>query len=188
MAELPDWMPVSYWGYLKASLAVKRAGYGSDLDWAQRLLTRAETADDTYVMSETAWVICCSGFRVQVVRKFWPRLTKAFLHWWPPSICACAGSCRRDALTVYGHQGKIGAIIAVAEVLNEEGCAQLITDAIIHLSYNAFPSLGRSPATTWPRFWGATWSNQTFIWCAQQRLPGMIRHSLYAARFKSTAA
>jgi len=111
-------------GYLTARAKVVDAGYGPDIDWAEQLEHVKPTP--TYVVQETAWVILNSGFRYAVARKLWPALSAAFRHWHPDLVTA---KCVPAALRVFGHAGKVRAMVEIGAVVRDEGIAQIVADA-----------------------------------------------------------
>lgn len=77
--------------------AVKLAGYGDDIQWAENLEPPA-TAEDFAL--EVIYVICNSGMRFLVARGIYDRVTRALAH---------GGSSAK----VFGHPGKCAAIDAI---------------------------------------------------------------------------
>lgn len=111
-------------GYLDAKERVLSAGYEADIVWAENLAT--VRPDATYVMREGAHVILNAGFRFAVARKLWPGLTRAFRTWNPAEI---SEHCLPAARTVLKHEGKIGAMVALAAILRAEGHEGIVADA-----------------------------------------------------------
>jgi hypothetical protein len=128
-------------GYQRAIALIVDAGFASDIDWAEDLAW--VEPDARYVMAETAWVICCSGFRVAVVRKLWPELTAAFLDWKPALIAHDAEACWQAARQVYKYSPKIDAIVEVARILAREGHEQIVRDAADPPKLTRLPYIGK---------------------------------------------
>lgn len=111
-------------GYHRAHQLVVDAGYGGDVLWARDLADVEPT--DEYVLSETAWVIVCSGFRYAVARRLFPMLTACFCDW---KLDEIDERCRTNALCVLNHEGKIGAILEIAKLVREGGGQAIVADA-----------------------------------------------------------
>lgn len=111
-------------GYLEAYGRVLEAGYAEDIHWADDL-SRVKP-DAHYVVNEGAWVILNSGFRYTVAKKLWPRLREAFHNFEPAAVSA---SCLPAARQVLRHEGKIGAMVQLAEIVRKEGIDTILADA-----------------------------------------------------------
>lgn len=129
-------------GYLDAKERIVGAGYGEDLDWAESLHT--VRPDTHYVFRETAWVILNSGFRYQVARKLWPRLSEVFHQF---DISKVDASCLVAGLKVLNHPGKMRAIIQLAEILRTEGIEAILRDAKDPEKLTRLPWIGKT--TCW---------------------------------------
>ncbi len=110
--------------YLEAKLKVIEAGYEDDIAWAEGL--EHIEPDAEYVVRETAWVVVNSGFRAQVVRNLWPRISQAFCNW---ELAHIDESCVIEALGVLNHVGKMNAIWTIAKLVREEGIEAILADA-----------------------------------------------------------
>lgn len=123
-------------GYLTAKEFVVRAGFASDIDWAENL--RFVQLTPGYVMRETAWVIVNSGFRFQVARKLWPALEDAFNGFDPERIDE---RCRPGALRVLNYPRKIDAIIQMACLVRD--CFDIIVEHRADVDYlRSLPFIG----------------------------------------------
>jgi hypothetical protein len=111
-------------GYLEAYGRVVGAGYAKDIHWADDL--GSVKPDAAYVVCEGSWVILNSGFRFAVAQKLWPRLREAFHNFEPDAVDA---SCLPAARLVLGHEGKIGAMVRLAEIVRAEGAEKIVEDA-----------------------------------------------------------
>lgn len=111
-------------GYLEAYGRVVEAGYAKDIHWAEDL-ARVKP-DAHYVVAEGAWVVLNSGFRFTVAQKLWPRLREAFHNFQPVEVDA---SCLPAARLVLGHEGKLAAMVRLAEIVRSEGVEKILEDA-----------------------------------------------------------
>jgi len=100
--------------YLEAKTAVIEEGFGPEIDW-QNNLSFDEIGESDF-LREGAWVILSSGMRESVIREKFTKISKAFVDWKSANaIVRQKADCRRQALSVFGHRGKIDAIIELAE-------------------------------------------------------------------------
>ena len=105
--------------YNTAKTAVIAAGYARDIDWqASRCFANVSKVD---FMADLAWVIFCSGFRVEVIDRKWPVLTRIFYGWRPVAIIEHAATCEDLALAQFGSRSKVKAVIAGAKRIEDEG-------------------------------------------------------------------
>jgi hypothetical protein len=99
--------------YLTAKEAVIGAGFHQEIDWQTDLLF--ESCNECDFLREAAWVVLSSGFRESVLRRKFPMIAEAFLDWRSAhAISVQQTSCRRRAISVFAHERKIDAIIAIA--------------------------------------------------------------------------
>lgn len=129
-------------GYLAAKERVVAAGFANDVRWAEDLAR--VRPDAAYVMREGAWVILNSGFRFAVARKLWPRLTEAFRGWSPALV---SEACLPAARQVLRHEGKLGAMVALAAALLSEGHERIVAEATDPPTLCRLPWIG--PITCW---------------------------------------
>ncbi len=111
-------------GYHDAYERIVDAGYMDEILWAEDLAKVKPY--DLYVCREYAHVVCCSGFRVAVVQKMWPKLRIAFHEFVPRLIDE---SCLPSARAVLHHEGKLQAIVATAAEITREGIDRILEDA-----------------------------------------------------------
>lgn len=133
--------------YLDAKAAVIDAGYAWEIDWQDDV--SPDDVTETTFLRETAWVILSSGMRTSVVAGIFQQISRSFLDW--TSGCAiqnCREKCRQGALSVFAHEGKVEAILAVAQTVCREGFQHVFgrvkQEGIAYLQ--TFPYLG--PATS----------------------------------------
>jgi hypothetical protein len=101
-------------------------GYAAEAEW-QRSLTIDEFAERD-LLCEAAWVVLCSGFREQVVRDRFDYISLCFFDWSSAEEIVCnAARCTQTALSGFRNTRKIGAIVAIAELIHAEGFDALKT-------------------------------------------------------------
>lgn len=106
--------------YLNAKEHVIGAGYEEDITWAEDL--DLDKLTESTWLQEAAWVIFNSGFRASTVRGKWSALRRAFFDFPSASVLVEYHLlCRRQALRVFGHQGKVDAVLEVARITDAEG-------------------------------------------------------------------
>ena len=110
--------------YVQAKRAVMDAGFGEEI-LAQESAC-LQTLTESSLLRETAWVILCSGMAERTIRKKFPALTEAFLHFISSeTIAARSGECFQHAIKIFGHAGKIKAIVQAAELVAVQGFPQV---------------------------------------------------------------
>ncbi len=106
--------------YIFAREKVIQAGFWDEIEWMQDL--QFDSVLESDIMREGAWVILSAGMRESVIRSKFVDIANAFLEWRSSeSIIREARHCRRDALKVFGHEGKVDAIFAIVRYLNKHG-------------------------------------------------------------------
>jgi hypothetical protein len=106
--------------YLHARNNVTRLGYQDELEWQASRSVAGIT--ESCFLSQAAWVILSSGMRETVVRKCFPRISEAFLHWKDAdSIARQKHECVLNAKKSFNHGPKINAIAAAAEIVARTG-------------------------------------------------------------------
>lgn len=99
------------------------------------------------ILSEAAWVVLSVGLSARVVASVHCQLTPHFFGWQSAyQICYLQGSCRKHALRVFSHRGKIDAIIQFAEHLSVVGTDQFLKDLQAGTATDGLPYFG--PAST----------------------------------------
>jgi hypothetical protein len=108
--------------YLDAKQLVISAGYAHEIDWQEDV--RFDGLTEERFLREYAWVVFSSGFRESVLRNKFDRLAIAFLGLTNASEVALnRRSCRRAALRVFGHQGKVRAVLDACKLIHLDGFA-----------------------------------------------------------------
>ncbi len=111
--------------YFGAKEAVIRQGYAHEIDWQDSLCF--DDVTETDLLREGAWVILSSGMREAVIVDKFPGISTAFFQWdSAKNIIRHMKSCRRRAMRVFGHAGKIDAIIELAARVARDGFDQVV--------------------------------------------------------------
>lgn len=106
--------------YVFARHEVIKKGYWGEIDWQARRVFSEIT--ESVFLREAAWVILNSGMRERVVARSFGLVTEAFCGWSSSkAIIRRKSACRRQALIAFGHQRKVDAICAMAEVIANIG-------------------------------------------------------------------
>jgi hypothetical protein len=106
--------------YIVAKDTVVAAGYGQEID-AQRNASLRRVMEKDF-LQEAAWVILSAGMKETVVRSKFIGLSRAFLGWQSATAIARRRQiCRVAALSCFSHEGKIDAILDVADHVAENG-------------------------------------------------------------------
>jgi len=102
--------------YFMAKAVVVRAGYLPEIRWQGSI--SFDVVGESDFLREYAWVVLTCGMRESVVRRKFSTLSRCFWNWDSASaIAATTDTCRRLALRVFNHRGKIDAILCVATSL-----------------------------------------------------------------------
>lgn len=106
--------------YMTAKEFVISSGFAREIDW-QYSLSFSDVTESSF-MREAAWVILSTGMCESVIRKKFDSISEVFFQWVAAKkIAANKSECRRKALTVFGNERKIDAIIKVAETVDQKG-------------------------------------------------------------------
>ena len=134
--------------YVHARQQVVDAGFLEEISWQESRSLSA--VSETEFLSQLAWVVLAAGMSEAVIRNLFPRISKAFCGFRSArTIKANEDICRDAGLAVFGHAGKIEAIIVAAYRVCDEGFANvrssIETNAIEYLQTYSY--LG--PATSY---------------------------------------
>lgn len=106
--------------YLDAKQLVISAGYAHEIDWQEGV--RFDDLTEERFLREYTWVVFSSGFRESVLRNKFDGLAKAFRGLANASdIALNRRDCRRAALRVFGHHGKVSAVLDTCKLIYLEG-------------------------------------------------------------------
>jgi len=108
--------------YLAAREVVISKGYAAEIDWQDTrclsLLLESE------FLEEAAWVVLSTGMRESVIRRYFPKISSAFLNWVSAAtIVQNLTSCEATAVKVFNHPRKISAIGSICERIARTGFA-----------------------------------------------------------------
>lgn len=134
--------------FVAASEYVAGAGLVSEVEWQRRITIDAFSETD--LLRECAWVILCSGFREQVVRRVFDHISLCFCDWESASaILAADPACRIAAMASFRNTVKLRAIVRTAFHVHARGFAvfkqRVLADPISEL--RLLPHIG--PITVW---------------------------------------
>jgi hypothetical protein len=113
--------------YQTAKKVVVDGGFPHEIAWQATVGTGGLTP--AAVLREAAWVVLSSGMQESVVRALFGRLAQAVHDPDPTALAADRTAARAAALTVFGHVGKIDAILGIAvtaDRLGEDGLRQAL--------------------------------------------------------------
>ncbi len=110
--------------YLDAKQLVISAGFAHEIDWQEDV--RFDDLTEERFLREYTWVVFSSGFREAVLRRKFDGLTEAFRGLTNASEVALhRRDCRRAALRVFGHQGKVRAVLDTCKLIHMDGFSSL---------------------------------------------------------------
>lgn len=104
--------------YLVAKRAVIDAGYATEVGWQAAVSSLRVTARS--FVEQATWVVMSAGLAEAVVRQRFPLMSNALFDFDLSRITADR-SCRDAALSVFGHERKVDAILAIAAWAHETG-------------------------------------------------------------------
>jgi hypothetical protein len=106
--------------YLDARRELESLGFANEIEWQER--RDAQSISESDFLREFAWVVLCSGMSERNIRVVFPHISSAFFDWQSAvAITQNKNACRTRALRVFGHRGKITAIIASARWIVANG-------------------------------------------------------------------
>src|SRR5258706_3197003 len=96
--------------YRTAKENIQGSQFCAELTWqATRDINQFTESE---LLRESAWVILCSGFKESVIRRRFLFISTCFCNWEScESICDSAQLCRVTALSCFGNERKIQAIL-----------------------------------------------------------------------------
>lgn len=104
-------------------------GFAHEVAW-QATAGRATLTTGAF-LREAAWVVLSSGMRESVVRVLFRRFARVLHDFNPTALSADPSAARDAALAVFGHKGKVNAILDIAATvdhLGEDGLRGAIRD------------------------------------------------------------
>jgi len=109
--------------YLTAKREVVGDGFAYEIAW-QATAGLADLSAEAFVR-EAAWVVLSSGMRESVVRGLFGRLASAMYDFNLAAMSVNQSAARAASLAVFGHEGKIDAILQIADVARRTGAQGL---------------------------------------------------------------
>jgi hypothetical protein len=110
--------------YRFARSTIIRQGFAGEIDWQAGIKFHAVLEE--HFLREAAWVVLSAGMKESVVRKWFPRISDAFLHWRGAcEIVRNREQCVAAACEAFNHRRKIEAIADIAARVHETGFAAL---------------------------------------------------------------
>jgi endonuclease III len=134
--------------FVAASEYVACAGLLSEVEWQRQI--KLDDFSESDLLRECAWVILCSGFREQVVRRVFDHISLCFCDWESASAILDADpACRIAAMASFRNAVKLSAIVRVALHIQARGFTvfkeAVLADPISELRH--LPHIG--PITVW---------------------------------------
>jgi len=106
--------------YERIKKIVINFGYSDEIEWQKGI--DFERFTETDLLREGAWVILCSGFREEYVRRAFDKVSLCFCDWESAKVIDQNSSlCSASALQVFGNKQKIAAIAQMAAMVHVEG-------------------------------------------------------------------
>lgn len=106
--------------YLIAKSRVVESGYGDEIRWQTQI--QYDHIDERTFLREMAWVILSSGMRESVIRNKFQSFSQAFCDWESARvICLKRSKCASRAMAVFGHKGKVAAILNITHHIDRYG-------------------------------------------------------------------
>ena len=106
--------------FKRAEAYVMSLGFRTEIDFQQS--RHVEQTSESDFLSESAWVVLCSGFRERIVRKMFSHLSLCFCDWESASaILKREHLCRSTALELFAYPAKIDAILSIARTVAARG-------------------------------------------------------------------
>ena len=106
--------------YMMAKETVLQQGFAREIDWQENLSFLEFTEND--FLREAAWVILSTGMRESVIRGKFLGISEAFRQWRSArEILRNRNQCQKQAMKMFGHLGKISAIIDIAQEVDDVG-------------------------------------------------------------------
>jgi len=132
--------------YLLAKNVVVSEGFADELKWQDQI--QFSGVGESVFLREAAWVVLSSGMRESVVRSKFQSFSDAFYNWFSARrIRTNAHECRRSALRIFCHAGKIDSIIEISCSVDKHGFdfikGKIQTEGVVFLQ--SLPYVG--PAT-----------------------------------------
>ncbi|SRR6266481_4752597 len=133
--------------YRAAKESIQGSRFRTEVAWQTTRYVNRFTESE--LLRECAWVILCSGFKESVIRRHFSFISTCFCDWEScESICDSAHLCRSTALSCFGNERKIQAILSAAAFIRitgfEQYKKQILADPVPALS--KLPFIGKITA------------------------------------------
>jgi len=113
--------------YRVAKRHVLKAGFHGEVEWQTR--RKLEDISEQDFLREAAWVVLSSGMRESVIRTHFADLDSSFLSFRSASLIdSSRKSCRRQALELFNHRGKVDAILSIARHVSKVGFEEVVRE------------------------------------------------------------
>ena len=130
--------------YFFAKHYIISKGYGNEVDWQCDIncikLTKRK------FLEEFSWVVLASGMNDKVVRKVYPMIKTVMFDFETSIICEKIAHCRKEALSIFNHEGKINAILYLVEYLQANPFdtikARILNEGVTFIQ--TFPYMGKA--------------------------------------------
>jgi hypothetical protein len=100
--------------YLIARQTVINKGFAPEINWQES--RSLSVLSESEFLEEAAWVILNTGMREGIVRRYFPKISIAFLNWVSAEeIVRNRTSCEAEAVKIFNHPRKIDAIGSICE-------------------------------------------------------------------------
>ena len=110
--------------YFLAKKKVIQEGYAREIDWQDQCSLNNLT--ETQFLREAAWVVLSSGMKEKIISAKFPEISKVFFDWKSSGqIAEHSEFCFFNAVKVFGHHGKIKAIIKIAKKVHQDGFSSI---------------------------------------------------------------
>ncbi|MDH5634945.1 MAG: hypothetical protein OEY30_03860 [Candidatus Bathyarchaeota archaeon] len=102
--------------FRKAEHFLRVNGFAQEISWCDNRIP-FDDVDAQRFLHEYAWVVFNSGMRNRVIQQKWADICTVFIGFDPQKIVQDESDVRDAALMVFGHHGKVEAVIQMAKKL-----------------------------------------------------------------------
>jgi len=129
--------------YERIKIIVINFGFSDEIEWQKNV--DFDRFTETDLLREGAWVILCSGFREEYIRRSFDKVSLCFCDWESAkTIHQNSSMCGESAMHVFGNKKKIMAIAQMASMVHHEGFenmrSRVVKDPVKELQ--CFPFIG----------------------------------------------
>jgi len=106
--------------FAAACAYIEDAGLSRQVEWQRS--RRFPEFNESDFLRETAWVILCTGFREEIVRRVFNQVSLCFCDWESShAIVTSARTCHATAMAAFRNERKLTAILQTAQYVDEAG-------------------------------------------------------------------